>query len=588
MTNRITTALFALASVLCAQEAQEPVTRVYDLAALATRAHGYYHGESPGPVTRPFSLLGSSHANEAGRVGDSLEEESWAPGDVVVETVRAFVGEVEGIFELEAIDGGLRVLARMKEADQKTVARVLDQIRMAGDPAVQIDVRHLTIPDRSLDDATRAMLLAPGRIEAEQLAALQRLDVRGGRQGGTVETALGQWAVYRDVRELRYVPDFDVEIAQGASVPDPVPSTIADGLKAAIRPFVLRDGRCLLRVVSSMGDRSDIRRFEMGSREVQDVLRLRNTDFGEVEQCDFRGGAVSTEMVVVPGKPAVVVLGVETGTEVRWDLLALTVNRAPRAVTGDTFAVTPVGALVAGDAPRSLAWDSQTGELMLLPSEEGLCRFGLDELPRRIDFRADLDGEFLVAEGSLFGGSLLLRGPAAGLRNANDRIAALERELIRPAQLEIRIAVVGNESRTAGLLAAPLTLDRKAAMAAYLRMDTVGDYDVEVAQEARIADPNHVVVTAGAFANALLSQNLDGGYRLDLDLVVSAAPGGIQTSAARAGGVPAIQTVAVSRRITPIRVDLVPDRPRTVELGTNPFGAGADARLVAVITVVPQ
>jgi hypothetical protein len=95
----------------------------------------------------------------------------------------------------------------MSEADHKTVARVLEQLRAAGDPAVEIDVRHFTIPDRALDDAARAMLLAPGQLEAEQIAALARLDIRGGRQGGTLQVPLGRWGVYRDTRQLRYVPD---------------------------------------------------------------------------------------------------------------------------------------------------------------------------------------------------------------------------------------------------------------------------------------------------------------------------------------------------------------------------------------------
>jgi hypothetical protein len=589
MTNRITATLLVLAAALGAQEAEPSVLRVYDLGALAVGKRGWFDGENPGSAESDFSLLGSSH-QEAAREADWIHEDAWTPADLAVEVVRAFVGDVEGTFKLQPIDGGRRLLGRMTEADHRTVARVLEQLGAAGDPVVEIEVRHLTILDRSLDDATRAMLLAPGRLDADQIAALVRLDIRGGRQGGTLQTPLGRWGVYRDVRQLRYVPDFDVEIAQGASVPDPVPAIATDGLKVAIRPFLLRDGRFVLRVVSSMGDGSEPRRFVMGSQEVQDELRLRNTDFGEVEQCDYRGAAVSTEMVVVPGRDGVMVLGTQAGAEVRWDVLALAVRGAPRPVTGDTFAVTPVGALVADDPPRALAWNGETGELSLVPEERPGARIDTKGILDRLDFYAEQEGEFRVGNDSLSGGCLLFRGSAEGLRKVNDGIVALERELLRGALVEIRLDVAGPgaESRTAGLLAGPMTAGRKTALAAYMRMDTVGDYDTEVAQEARISDPKHVVVTVGVFANADLFLNLDGTYRLHVDLTASAAPEGIRTSASRAGGLPLVQTVPIAKRVASIRVDLAAGRPRTVELGTNPFPGGAGGRLVAVLTVQPQ
>jgi len=593
MKNRISIVLSLLAALTAAQEAKDaPVMRVYDLGPLNAGMKSPFYGEAPGPAEREFSLLGSSQQQEAGREGDTVNEEEQSEADLVIEIVRSFVGDVEGIFELEPIDGGRRLMARMKESDQKIVARVLEQIRAAGDPPVELDVRHLSIPDRSLDDAARAMLLASGGLEAEQIAALARFDLHGGRQGGTLHVALGRWGVYRAVRELRYVPDFDVEIAQAAAIADPRPAIATDGLKAAVRPFLLRDGRLLLRIVASGGDREgELRRFSMGATEVQDTLRLRNTDYQEIEQCDYRGGAVSTDAVVAPGKTVVIVLATEAGTGVRWDILALTVKAAPRPIVADTFVVAPVGALVAADPTRSLAWQGATGELALIPKEEEPSpRMAMDGVIEKMGFPAEQEGEFRHGDAYLFGGCLLLRGTAASLRKADDGIAVLERELIQPARLEIRLSAerARGESRTVGLLAAPMTVGRRVALAAYLRMDTVGDYDVEIAQEARIADPNHTVVTAGTFANADLFRNPDGTYRLHLDLTVTGAPEGIRTSASHAGGVPLVQTVPLLKRVAPIRFDLAAGRPRTVDLGPDPFSAAEEGRLVATVTVAPQ
>lgn len=589
MKSRKMIALLVLAAGLAAQDPDPRgrVVRVYDLGGLVAGMRSPYIPETPVDLAaRPFSLLGNSHQREVDR-DDTPSNEDADPAQLVAELLRAFIGEA---FEIETEDDGQRILVMASEADHKTIVRVIEQLRAAGDPPVELDVRHLTVLDRSLDDATRAALLSPGRLSPDQIAALARIDPRGGRRGGTLQVALGSWGVFRAVRELRYVPDFDVEIAQGAAVADPVPAIASDGLKAAVRPFLLRDGRLVLRIVASMGDREgDPRRVSLGAVEADDQLRLRNTDFGEVEQVDYRGAAVSTEAVVAPGQTAAVVLASASGVDVRWDVLIVTVKAAPKPVVEDTFAVAPVGALVAEDPVRSIAWHGETGELALLPGE-ARARRQMGGVLERIGFPAEEEGEFKQSNGALHGGSLLLRGKAANLKTANEGIAALERSLIRPAQIEVRLVSErpGAEARTVGLLAAPLTVGRTAALAAYRRIDTVGDYDVEVAQEARIADPNHIAVTTGVFGNASLHANTDGTYRLHLDLTVVGAPDGTRMIESGVGGVPMLQSVGLSTRASALRLDLAGGRARTVDLGSDPFSSGEAARLTAVVTVQPQ
>jgi len=325
----------------------------------------------------------------------------------------------------------------------------------------------------------------------------------------------------------------------------------------------------------------------MGASETQDTLRLRNTDYGDIEQCDYRGGAVSTEAVVPLGETACVVLATQTGPEVRWDVLALTVTSAPKPLVSETFAIMPVGALVAPDVVRELRWHGDTGELSLFAEDEPVQRLPLDSIVALLGMGAGREGEFGFGDSRLDGGSLLLRGPASTLRATSESVAALERELVRPARLDVVLSVERPEGgrRTVGVLSAPMTVGRKAALASYLRMDTIGDYDVEIAQEARIADPVPQVATAGAFANAVLSRNPDGTFRLELDLTVAAAPEGIRTSFSRTGGVPLIQTVPLSKCVAPIRLDLAAGVARAVELGPDPFSGGGEGRLVASVSV---
>lgn len=118
MTNRIRCALLALAAAAAAEGADEMILKVYDLGPLAVARRARFTGEGPGPAERDFSLLGTTQQQEAGRDGEDVEEDAWDPAPQVIEIVRTFVEEGE----LQSVDGGRRLLARMKEADHRTVA----------------------------------------------------------------------------------------------------------------------------------------------------------------------------------------------------------------------------------------------------------------------------------------------------------------------------------------------------------------------------------------------------------------------------------------------------------------------------------
>jgi hypothetical protein len=574
--------VIVLSALAAAQEAERPVFKVYDLGPLAPAA-GARFLERPDGYHAEFSVLGNTHASLT-REEDWLDPARETHASMVLELLTAFAPALE--ITAQELNDKRQLLVGTTEAGHRILARIIGQLRAAADPPVEIDVRHLVLDGRALDDAGRAALEALARGAAEPPAALARLDRHGGRRGGTLVAPVGTWAVYRAVREIRYVPDYDVEIAQAASIADPIAAVATDGVKAAVRPFLLRDGRVLLRIVASAGDiDGEVRRVELQGREFQDTLRLRNTDLASVEQVDYDGGVVSTEAVVAPGGGCAVVLGSPAGGAARWDVLLFTVRAAPKPVgAADTFAVIPVGALTSADPARSLAWQP-SGELTLAAGE---ARTG-SAIEEALAIDSNDEGEFLVLS-EVHGGTLLLRGTLEEVKAASETILALERALIRPARLDVRFAVerAGGEPAAAGGLVAPLVLGRPLALAAYRRIDTVGDYDVEIAQESRIADPNHVVVTAGYFGNALLSANPDATLRLHLDLTAAGAPDGMRAVAAQAGGVPLIQSVPLRRRVDPLRLDLAPGKPRRIELGPDPFSADEGGRLVAIVTVFTE
>ena len=170
---------------------------------------------------------------------------------------------------------------------------------------------------------------------------------------------------------------------------------------------------------------------------------------------------------------------------------------------------------------------------------------------------------------------------AATVKVLKARVASFERELLRPVRLKIEL-LAGD--KTVGLLAAPLLIDRTAAFAAYHQLDFLSDYEVEVAQEARIADPVRDFAYGGMFANVKVSPAGARNYRLRLDLRV-AAMDAIRAINPAAGGFGSLQSVPVRTRHVRTMLDLAPGRPKTIDLGRNPYAPDKPGRLIARVSV---
>jgi hypothetical protein len=592
--TRIAFSLFLLALLAAAQEPAAPAgasfLRIHDLGPLSP-VSGRPEDRTP-LAEGGFGLLGPENVAS----GDEPawmrlpEEQPESRRDLVLEIFRSFAVGVE--MECWDVAQGSGILVRTTEEGHRMIARILDLLRRPGTPPVEMEVSHFSIDARTLDEAAAAALraAAEGRLDADQLAVLARCDTSKGRDRGTLHGSLGRWSCFRAAREVRYLPDYDVEIAQASAIADPIPRIATEGFVAAIRPLPMQDGRLLLRIVASAG-RIDggIRSFDLAAREQLDSLRIRNTDFGLIEQCDFQGGAVATDAAVSAGRPCAAVLASPAPGGTRYEVIAVTVRTLPKPPAPDTFLVAPIGALVAADPEWLFAWHAESGELQLLPIAGGEGRPPLDggALLDALDLASiHPDGSgFLYRDETLYGGSLLLRADEAGARAALERLKEVERALVRPVWLDIRFAVEapGAVAREVGVLASPLNVGRRMAAAAYRRMDSVGDYDVEVAQEARIADPIPHTVTAGLFANALVVPGSEQALRLLLDLEVAGVPEAIRTILPAAGGVPALQSESVRRREERLRIDLVPGQPKSIHLGSDPFDPAGEGRLIVTL-----
>lgn len=591
-----TALLLPLIALLAAAEepaAPARILRAYDLGLLApysTPPREIF----PGLAEGDFHLLGRSVGAQMEGPPDNprLHEEPPAGrADFVMELLHAFAPAEE--FDWWKGGGGTRLLVSATEACHRTISRILTLLRAPVAEPIEIDVRYYSLEGRTLDDAARAALRAAeqGQLEPEQVATLAKFDVAGGCRGGTLEAFPGWWSCFRAVREVRYAPDYQVEIAQASAIGAPNSGVATEGVNAAVRPLAMQDGRLLLRIVASAGRIDGIRSFDLSAREHVDSLRLRNTDFGVIQQCDFQGGAFSSDAAVAPGRACSVVLASPTLEGTRFEVLVFTVRAVPQPAPAEDLLVAPIGALIARDVEREFCWSDSSGDLYLASVQNGEALGYIDPEPliRLTGVREPQEGGFLSCDQSLYGGILLLRAPAAEGRAALDGLREAERNILRPAWLRIRFTTQqdGREPETAGVLALPLTVSRRAAAAAYRRMDTIGGYDVEVAQEARIADPIARSVTAGFIANALLLASSENSYRLQLELEAIGAET-IRTLPSAAGGGPAMQSVPQRKRSGRLQLELVPGRPKSLDLGANPFDTRDAGRLLVIVSVEPR
>ena len=565
---RTTLALVLFCALAAAQE-DARLLRIYDIGSLVPRAP--LRPDEPESYMAPFSLVGPRTGREQFDWWGSLDEgeKPETIGRAVAELAKPFVPEIK----LAASGEHLLVSGTLEQ--HKKIAKMMEALQRGGE--FEIEVRHIVLNTISIDAKIRRLLddAMAGKLVAAGMKQLEAIDRNTGKRKGTLLAPEGRWTVYRAERELRYVPDYDVEIAQASAIAQPVPVVATAGVKVAVRPFQLRSGRVALRIVASAGDLGDLVEFEPRSLERTDTLRLRNTDYGMIEQADYRGCALSTEMVLAPGRTKGLVVSTPgSGTE----LLLFTLKKAPEPVRAGTFMVLRTGALTDSDTPYLVAL-AGNGEPVFRALSK-YQRVGLDSLRDRLQAAMGNDGSGVVHDASWQdGGFLVLHATAREVVPALDTLGALERAFLSPVRLSVRLMAGGN---VVGVVGGPMVSSRPSSFAGYRRIDYIGGYEVEVAQEARISDPEPMAAVAGIIANARVHPAGAGRYRLRLDLHVSAMPEGIRAIEHRTGGVGVVQSVPTEVRKTLVRTELAAGQEKRIELGANPFGGGS---LVAVISV---
>jgi len=567
------------------------VLRIYSVTDLAQRRQSFAADDDS--KARPFALLGVT--TPRGR--NALQPAAEFQQDLTTEVadVASAIGEIFHALgedaEIRLSRGREHLLVRATPAEHQIFDKALSLLRRAAGRPLELELRHLTIAAAAArDPATRAALeqASSGSLDAPGLARLAAADVHQRARTIAVRAPLGEWTSIRAVRKRRYLSTYNVEIAQAAAIAEPVPLAVAEGLKAMVRPFLLRSGRILLRVVASAGDLDpELRSFDMHSRESNDTLRLRNTDYGILEQADYRGCVVSTEIMLERARSATLVFTAPDASEQpAFHVLIFTLGAAPEPAAADTLTVLAAGALATEDRVFSLRWNAW-GELLLMPRRDDWSRLSPDVVEDVVgaDKAADEGGGFADQHSWLCGGSVLLRAKVERASTVLAALDGLEREFIHGMNLQIRLLAGG---ANVGSLSAPLVAGRPVALAGYHKLDYVGDYSVDVAQEARIAEPVPMVGTEGIFLNGIVLRNGPRAYRLRGNLAVAGIPTPLRVIEPRTGGLPPLQALDRREHSLWLTLDLVPGRPQTLQLGPNPFDPEGKQILTAEVTLTER
>lgn len=330
--------LLACAALAAAQDA-DLVRRSYDVRVLV---HGESSRHGPRLSLRSRPVVIAIAEDESGPAMDA---------DLLQQVLRAMTGPSswDGDALMEVTDAGcLEVLNT--PAVQTRVAAALETLGRLASRRVAVDARLLLLAPGVLESTGAE----PGPLAPAQEKALLEA-ATDGKRGRLAAVLTGSappdvWSFAADVRERRLVTDFDLQIANGAVVAEPVSQLVLDGAVMDFRALLDPDGaRLLLEYRFSAARPGTVRDFD-GKTKPEGRLALPSRPLFEA-----RGACLLSS-----GKTALMLPGAVDGIEAGWTPAVLVRARRgdeppgslPLAAEGIHLRALEVGSLIrgAGDA----------------------------------------------------------------------------------------------------------------------------------------------------------------------------------------------------------------------------------------------
>ena len=473
--------LFATFGVVAAQE--EPYTlRTFDVSSLTVP-----HRSRIGP------RLGPWNPHFPGEEEPEYEPRAFLEGDAIADIIRDTI-------TLAVWDEGGDVMYRqggrlIVKAPRSTLGRIEDLIaEMDSQASRRI---HFSVEVRDLPAADYAKYA---------LSTGTRPGAAGLRESVSGESYPGAYAAAKVTNRVRYVADYDVEIAQGAMLSDPVVLAAEEGLVLDLRAHPTMDGsRLIVETYLQSGDIEqpmpeatlavDEEYFAEGFRS--DTRRQNGT----MQLPRFDGADAFSTRIIKPGERFEVPLVI--GDRMR--LFSITA----KLLGGDgSPRVLDVGALAHRPTTHSIGYSGEEEGYRVLMAprlirSEGERANGPEEIMDLIV--QNTSPEYWEEAGAIgvMGSQLFVHAEPVVLSGVRRFYAGLERDFLAQVKLDLRVYSVtgrlpageqagftlpeGSRLEYAGAVA---TLPRRrACFRAGNTQNFIADYDVEVAQEARIADP---------------------------------------------------------------------------------------------------
>lgn len=403
--------------------------------------------------------------------------------------------------EIAAEDGQLSVLA--PEPIQRRVEAVLDTLRSSMGAAVGLQVDVLTL------DGPGGNELPAGVLPAGEVANRISTLVGAGAQHQSFETELtiGRTAWLDARRRIPFVLDYDVEIASTSLVFDAVTAETYEGTRVGLRAWPAKGGLGLAAIVMRSELLGEVQSIPLGMKgrvSMTDGVRPSAEDIsvlegpGKVESPRVLERALALNLVIPDGQALALSFEVDLGDVRRREVVFL--RRAAGVLT--PYLVRPIPqtnrTLIALDTElfRPVQLDMST------TPENEFWRYrqrgGLETPWVQARAKNDPPGyllEWIKLRFSVwrrFGPWILIVTDPAWDRDAAgelDRLVTGRRQQLGLVDAALTLVEAGETPRRPVRARFPMLTGSEAGIAVGRGGTLLGDYDVEVAQGAGVADP---------------------------------------------------------------------------------------------------
>lgn len=493
----------------------DPVVRRYSLAALLPPLEEDTERVQPLYVAPGTQYWFEEQGFDPGRLRPSMDADAAASllADALGDDLR-FEGRA-----LEVLEGGILMLVAPEEVQAKA-GKILSGLTAALSSQIVLSVDVVTDAQGQLPFPASAQI---ADADAERLVAMA-VERGASHVRHEVVVSPGSIAMSDITRPVALVGDYDVEIAQNAAIWDPITSVIDVGQRLTVMGSP-RDGKALvagvLRTSELIGEVEE-RAFDAAMLVSSEKAGVTYGEGPQLIQAatvaqsayafsgELGGGQalICASELTLPNqrRSQIVVLRALSVQGQAVHTVPLDGGRSLMVV--DTSAFTTPGANVFAVREELESWARLSGPYLAASLSVEAPSFLSDLLERRFNLSYSYGPWRMLVPDPTYD-----RGGA----EAVDALAASWPSAAATATLALDLASSGVADGMPARGLVPCIRGQEAAVLVGVARNTVWDYDVEVAQNAAVADPTVSNIFSGLGVIASVQDRLDGSSALDVE-----------------------------------------------------------------------